>query len=112
MLAETVVLNSESAEKFTDLLAAFVAEFNPRSESEYTLVANLTTARWRQLRVWSIQKADVDREMARHDGAPVRRAALAFRNLADNSRTIDLAWRYETAYDRQWRPGMQSHMFM
>jgi hypothetical protein len=102
MLAETVVLVGESVERFNKLLADFVAEFDPRTESEFALVANLTTARWRQLRVSSIQKADFNREMVRHNGDPVHCAAFAFRNLADNSRTIDLAWRYETAFDRQF----------
>jgi hypothetical protein len=102
MLAQTVVLTGESEERFLALLSSFVAQYNPRNEAEHALVENLCVARWRQLRTWSIQKSDFDREMAKSTGPAVHRAAVAFRNLADNSRSMDLVQRYEAGYDRQF----------
>jgi hypothetical protein len=64
----------------------------------------MAVARWRHLRVLGIQKAEFDLEMARQavpESKPVR-AAIVFRNLADNSRVLDVLLRYEVAYDRQF----------
>ena len=33
---------------------------------------------------------------------PAARASIVFKNLADNSRVLDLQYRYETGYDRQY----------
>ena len=102
MLAQTVVLNGESEERFLDLLDALVFEYKPRTEAERSLVDTMAVARWRHLRLWGIQKAGFEREMDRHQGPPVHRAAAAFRSLADSSRALDLAYRYETSFDRQF----------
>jgi hypothetical protein len=105
MLAQTVVLDGESQERFHELLTALTLEFRPRTPTEAALVETMAIARWRQMRIWGIQKAAFDLEMARHQDAadsPPIRAAIVFRHLADNSRVLDLAQRYETAFDRQF----------
>ena len=102
MLSQTVVLVGESEERFQALLDSFINDYKPTNTAETSLVETMAVARWRQLRTWCIQKSDFDREMARHEGSPVRRAAIAFRSLADNSRSLDLVHRYETSYDRQF----------
>ena len=105
MLAQTVVLEGESHERFEQLLEAITAEVNPRTSIEASLVETMAIARWRQMRVWGIQKAAFDIEMARPEnanGSPPARAAVVFRGLGDNSRTLDLQHRYETSYDRQF----------
>ena len=105
ILATTIVLDSESKSRFEDLLVAYTIEFQPRTPAETNLVESMAIARWRQLRVLHIQRAGFDLEMARQetpeDNAPVR-AATVFRNLSDNSRSLDLLLRYETAFDRQF----------
>ena len=108
LLAQTVVLDGESVERFQELLDAFQAEFQPQSESEHVLIERLATARWRQLRAWAIQNDAFNREMSRHDGPPVLRAALAFRRLSDHSRTLHLALRYETTFDRQFARALKA----
>jgi len=100
-----VVLEGESRELFTQLLEAITAEIKPRTPIEASLVETMAIARWRQMRVWGIQKAAFDIEMARPEnasGSPPARAAVVFRSLGDNSRTLDLHHRYETSYDRQF----------
>jgi hypothetical protein len=102
-LAQTVVLEGESKERFEQLHAGLLAEFQPRTPSETALVETMAIARWRYLRVLGVQKAGFDLEMARQPAAsPIHRAAAAFKHLADNSRVLDLFHRYETSYDRQF----------
>src|SRR4051812_15574236 len=81
MLAQTVVLTGESKSRFIALLQALVEEYQPPTESETGLVEAMAVARWRQMRVWGIEKSDFDREMSRHAGPAPIRAAIAFRNL-------------------------------
>src|ERR1051326_20231 len=105
MLAQTVVLERESQDRFHELLSALTLQFHPRTAVEIGLVETMAVARWRQMRIWGIQKAGFDLEMARHHDAaesPPVRAAIVFRHLADHSRVLDLSQRYETAFDRQF----------
>jgi hypothetical protein len=73
----------------------------------------MCASRWRQMRIWGIERAAVTQEMlnqvaqlAAHDtSVEVRldtpaKAALGFRSLADNSRTLDLINRYEGSNSR------------
>jgi hypothetical protein len=74
----------------------------------------MTAARWRLLRMWGIQTAGFQQEMARtakstpSAGTGAVLAAATFRSLADNSRTHALQHRLgallddEAAYDRQY----------
>ncbi len=65
----------------------------------------MTAARWRLLHMWGIQTVGFQQEMARQDlsaGAGAVLAAVAFRSLADSSRTLALQQRFEAAYDRQY----------
>jgi hypothetical protein len=105
ILAQTIVLDSESKARFEQLLSSYTAEFQPRTPAEATLVERMAMATWRQLRVCHIQRADFDLEMARQEtpeDSPPSRAATVFRTLSDNSRSLDLLLRYETAFDRQF----------
>jgi hypothetical protein len=108
MLAQTVVLEGESKDRFGALLQALVAEFQPCTESETAFVEIMAVARWRQMRIWGIGKSDFDREMANQDGPPPVRASIAFRFLCDHSRSLDLAHRYETGYERQFARALKN----
>ncbi len=81
-------------------------QFQPRNPlAEAAVVHTLTAARWRLLRMWGIQTAGFEQEMARQDpsaGTGAVLAAATFRSLADNSRTLALQQRFEAAYDRQY----------
>jgi hypothetical protein len=84
----------------------------------------MAMARWRQMRVWAVQKTAIELEMARAEASsiesarvesgndpaseasiadltPVVLATLAYRALSDNS-FLDKLHRYETSYDRQF----------
>ena len=105
LIARAVVLKAESTERFEELLASFVAEFQPATANEHALVETLAVARWRLMRNWMLITALLETETANQDpqtgGDPVL-AAMAFRKLADSSQALHLLQRYETALDRQY----------
>ena len=105
LLARTVVLEEESTERFLELLAGYVDEYQPSAASQISLVETMAVARWRQLRVWGAQKTAMDRDMALQDPslgpAPVR-VLVALHGSPDNSCPPELLLRYEIAFDRQF----------
>jgi len=105
LLSGTIVLKGESLRRFNDLAAALILQFQPRNSAEISLVQTMTAARWRLLRIWGIQTAGFEQEMARQDpsaGSGAVLAAATFRSLADNSRVLSLQHRLEATYDRQY----------
>src|SRR6516164_8272591 len=65
LLAQTIVLDCESKDRFEQLLASYTEEFQPGSPAETTLIENMAMARWRQIRVCHLQRALLDVEIAR-----------------------------------------------
>jgi hypothetical protein len=108
MLSGTIVLEGESKDRFQSLLAALHEELQPQTPIETSLVENMAVARWRQMRVWGMEKAGMEHEMRRQAEASqskedtATRSALAFRTLSDDSRSLELINRYESRYDRQY----------
>lgn len=115
LLSSTVVLNGESAAGFVELLQNLNDEFQPATPAETAAVETMAIARWRQLRVWSLQKLTLDMEMSRQGAPgspPVLRAALAVRRLSADDSTLDNLHRYETAYDRQFARALRQFHFV
>lgn len=77
LLAATVVLEEEHAGRFRELLNSHLEELQPRTAAELAFVETMAVARWRQLRIWSMQKTAVRRR-----GAAVVRKAQAERTTA------------------------------
>jgi hypothetical protein len=110
MLSGTVVLECESTDRFLSLVAALHEEFQPQTSFEESLIENMAVARWRQMRIWGMEKAGMDHEMRRQAGISnsiseednATRASLAFRTLSDDGRSIELINRYDTRYERQY----------
>jgi hypothetical protein len=121
MLSTTIVLNGESTDRFLGLLATLFEEFQPQTPFEESLIENMAVARWRQMRIWGMEKAGMDHEMRRQSAmsnfpaldppdhssdadssAAATRASLAFRTLSDDSRSLELINRYDSRYDRQY----------
>src|ERR1700722_5622456 len=105
-----IALANEGQQCLDDLLHDLENEFQPQTAFERSLIEAMAVARYRQWRIWAIEKASLDHEMrtqaglrqssARMEGATP--AALAFKSLSDNSRSLDLMNRYEARYDRQY----------
>jgi hypothetical protein len=114
LIAGTVVLKGESKRRFNDLAAALTLQFQPRSFAETVLVQTMVAARWRLLRIWGIQTAAFELEMARarQKAEPAEAAsgavlaAIAFRTMADTSNALALQLRFEAAYDRQFNQAL------
>jgi hypothetical protein len=107
LLAKYLLLDRESAARFRALVTGLHNEFQPQTPAESAAVDNMALCSWRQMRIWTLEHAAINHEMARQQpdlpeaDAPTR-AALAFRTLADHSATLALLNRYETSYDRQF----------
>src|SRR5258708_715287 len=56
MLSPTIVLNGESTDRFLGLIANLFEEFQPQTFEE-SLIENMAVARWRQMRIWGMEKA-------------------------------------------------------
>ena len=105
----TVTLQYESAEKFQEMRAEFHAIYKPLNAAEEDLVDQMLAARWRIRRLWVIETGLLDAEIAlrrpevekkyTHCSAAIE-IALAFRSLADESRSLALASRYEARLSR------------
>jgi hypothetical protein len=109
MLAATVVLPDESAERFHSLIAALEARFRPRDAVEFNLIEVMAVARWRLMRLWGMEKATLAHEIHKQtEGSDppeidrATRAGLAFRSLGGNANPLDLMTRYELRCDRQY----------
>jgi hypothetical protein len=104
-LSSSVVLKAESPTLFDQLFSSLIEEFQPRTANETALVETMAVARWRLMRNWTIQTALLEVEIVNQDpeagNAPIL-AALAFKSLADSSRSLHLLQRYETSLDRQY----------
>jgi hypothetical protein len=110
MLSGAIVLQGESKDRFDKLVATLYEEFQPQTPFEESLIDNMAVARWRQTRIWSMEKAGMDYEVRRQaeisnavlteDNAT--RASLAFRTLSDDSRSMELINRYDSRYERQY----------
>ena len=113
MLAKYVVIHSENEEGFHEVITCLYDELQPQPGVEQDLVDTMAVARWRTTRLWIIEKSAMETQMSRENDqahaaqyTPPVLAGMAFRSLADNSRTLDLINRYESRYDRQY---LRSH---
>ena len=115
ILARNIVLDDESSERFNALASEFHQHLQPRDFVESTLVDTLVVARWRQIRLWSMEKASLSHEMRKQapgltaESKPTR-AALAFRTLSDQSRSLDLISRYDARYEHQFTRTLQHYV--
>jgi hypothetical protein len=116
MLADAIVMEDESEDRFRALLTALHNEFKPQTPFEESLIENMAAIRWRQIRIWEIEKAGLQFNMTKGhvmvmnamDADAGTRKALAFRQLGDDSHTLDLINRYESRYERQY---FRAHRF-
>jgi hypothetical protein len=110
LLAQTIVLEGESEERFSALLDQFMQTHQPQSATEAALVEQLAVAQWRLMRVWGAQKLALDRDIAIQDpdtGPTSVRAMFAMRGSVDGTTRPDTLLRYEIAFDRQFKSALR-----
>jgi hypothetical protein len=105
ILAESIVLDSESAERFSDVPTTLLEELQPTTSVESRYVETIALAEWRRLRLLCLEKEQITIETRRQEAAdlstltnggandgdanevsPIRYTALAFRAMSDESR--------------------------
>lgn len=105
----TLILQCENPREFEQLIAEYRATYNPETLAEVDLVEQMVAARWRLRRLWTIETALLDAEIVRRQPDmekqfkhidPTVELALAFRYLADDSRSLALVSRYESRLSR------------
>ena len=111
----SITLQYENPEEFQKILTDYRAAYQPGTAAEEDLVDQMVAARWRIRRIWVIETGLLDAEIAlrrpevkkkyTHCDASIE-LALAFRSLADESRSLHLVSRYESRlfrmYDRAY----------
>jgi len=104
LLAQTVVLEKESAARFQKLRADLMDEYQPRTASQVALVETMAVTRWRQLRVWREQKTALERDLAALGPRLSRqtRKMLALPGAESFFCRQPVLLRYEAAFERQF----------
>ena len=109
-LARGVLMRCESPARFRAFVDNFHREYNPRTATEITLVNTMASARWRLMRLGNVEASALDLEYAKlvepaivpADFNTADRAAIAYRDLARNSRLLDMVGRAESRLQRQF----------
>ena len=124
LLADSTVFDGESEERFCAILAELEAELQPEPGIEAWQVTIMAVARWRRMRLWSVEKVQYFEETAKrlaasgqNPGDPgtdpaLTQLARSFRSLSDESRSLELLHRYDTRYSRDYQSaldGFKSH---
>jgi hypothetical protein len=117
LTSRKIVLSTESDTQFEQLRESYILEFAPRTQVEADLVDQFIAARWRLERLWSIETSLFDLEMSDQKAQIQKdfeaidddtRLAIAFRSLADGSRTLSLLNRYEARLQRACSSALES----
>src|ERR1051326_3439136 len=116
LLAKSVCLINEDSEKFQELLQDYLDLLQPTNNVELRLVEQIASAAFRLERFAGTETALFDLEMYKQTAEienkyrkidHAARFALAFKSLADNSKSLSLYLRYEAAIMRQYDRAMK-----
>jgi hypothetical protein len=110
VLAQAIVLDTESSEEFAAVLSRLTEEIQPEAGIETHRVEVMAVAEWRTMRLWCIEREELVNETRKQtlDGCngtgqnPAKCTALAYRALSDDSRSLELINRHEARYERQY----------
>jgi hypothetical protein len=112
LFADAVTIDGECTERFTALHTSLFECLQPEGPLELALVENMVMCRWRQMRLWVMERSALNHEMRKQAAAnqgedKPTRAALAHRALSDETRSFENLSRYETRFDRQFSRALQ-----
>ncbi len=106
-----ILLECESGDEFQKMEDDFAATYQPATPAEQDLVDEMVIARWRINRIRTIETVIMDCEMVRKK-AEIEKTFLqpdsgihmgmAFRTLAEESRSLSLCNRYESRFSRMF----------
>ena len=104
LFAQTIVLEDEKEQEFFALLNELLDEHKPATPTETIMVEAIAAARWRQDRIWGMQKVAFDHDVSSSpatSATPPLRAVLSLHSSPEKVRTHELLLRYDIAFDRQ-----------
>ncbi len=102
LLARTVVLDSESVDRFVTLHGQLRKEFQPRTTAEASLIDTMAVSRWRHMRIWGLEKAGIVREIQNTAGAFAGEDPAIPVMTARSNPVFNLLARDESRLDRQY----------
>ena len=112
-----VLLQDEDPAAFEELRRGYYTQFLPHNPVEFDLVDEMIQSRWLLRRCHALETALLELERActiedsreRFSGLdPAAALALAFRSLADNSRSFQLLQRYRSGHARDFRRALDT----
>jgi hypothetical protein len=112
----TVVLAGEDPNQFQELLANYIADYQPATTVQLDLVHELAVCRWRIQRCWTMESNLFDIAVGRNKPALAAEFkqcsrdfefTLAFAKLAEEGRSLSLLNRYETRLTRRYNQVMK-----
>src|SRR6202049_5093403 len=107
-----ILLDSEDPDEFEEIFNKLLGIHEPVTPAEKDLVEEMVAARWRIRRMWTIEtnqfNVEVLTQQSKTDSPdPGIHLAMAYRALADDSRSLAVASRYEArlqrTYDRAYK---------
>ena len=107
----TMLLECEDEDEFQELEEEFAATHQPATPAEQDLVNEMVAARWRINRIRTIETVIMDCEMVRKKAEIEKQyiepdsgihMGMAFRTLAEESRSLSLCNRYESRFSRMF----------
>src|SRR5712671_5675185 len=106
-----ILLECESGDEFQKMEDDFAAMHQPATPAEQDLVDEMVAARWRIIRIRTIETVILDCEMVRKKDEIEKQyiepdsgihMGMAFRTLAEESRSLSLCNRYESRFSRMY----------
>jgi hypothetical protein len=113
ILAQSILIEEESADRFAEHLNSFIADFCPSDNTERHLVELMAINNWRMRRFWTLESASIAHEVRHQSEAtanetPPTRTMLAIRALNDADRHHDSFGRQERRCQRAFHEAMEA----
>jgi hypothetical protein len=103
MLAKAILLEGESLEIFREFMHFLEATFQPVGLIENAFIETMALSKWRQMRLLAMERAGFNHQIAKETELdPATCAFLAFTTLAEQSRVVELMYRYDARCDNQY----------
>jgi len=107
---------SRTRQKFNAFIEDFYEEYQPQTATERVLVNTMAVSQWKLTRMSYFERVNIDAEYVKQqepavvpaDFGMADRAGLAYREVAKNSRVLDLVARKEGLLQRQFDNAMKS----
>jgi len=116
LLSKSVLLRCECPRRFQGYVTSFYDEYKPETATEVALVNMMAAAHWKLMRMSHFESVNIDAEYVKQqepavvpaDFGAADRAGLAYREVANNSRVLDLVARKEGLLQRQFDSAFKS----